>query len=77
MKKNITLISMFRHYDRTRKTILKIDSSNYVNDEVLFQQDDNKVLHSVIFFSKSMLSVECNYEIYDKKLLIIIKCLKH
>ena len=77
MKKNITLISVLCHYDRTQKTILKTDSSNYVNDEILSQQDDNEVLHSVTFFSKSILSVECNYEIYDKKLLIIIKCLKH
>ena len=77
MKKNITSISVLRHYDRTWKTILKIDSSNYVNDEVLSQQDDDEVLHSVTFFSKSMLSVKCNYKIYDKKLLIIIKCLKH
>ena len=77
MKKNITSISVLRHYDRTQKTILKINSLNYVNNEVLSQQDDNKVLHSVIFFSKSILSVKCNYKIYDKKLLIIIKCLKH
>ena len=24
-----------------------------------------------------MIFVECNYEIYDKKFLIIIRCLKH
>ena len=77
IKKNITSISVLRHYDRTRKTILKIVSLNYVNDEILSQQDDNEVLHSVTFFSKSMLLVKCNYKIYDKKLLIIIKCLKH
>ena len=68
---------MLCYYDQTRKTILKIDLLNYVNDEILFQQDDDKVLHLVTFFSKSILLVECNYEIYDKKLLIIIKYLKH
>ena len=77
IKKNITSILVLRHYDRTWKIILKIDSSNYVNNKVLSQQDDDEVLHSVTFFNKSMLLVECNYEIYDKKLLIIIKCLKH
>ena len=77
MKKNITSISVLCHYDRTWKTILKIDSSNYVNNEILSQQDNNEVLHLVTFFSKSILLVECNYEIYDKKLLIIIKYLKH
>ena len=68
---------MLRHYDRTQKTILKIDLLNYVNNKILSQQDDDKVLHLVTFFSKNMLSVKYNYEIYDKKLLIIIKCLKH
>ena len=77
MKENITSVLVLCHYDRTRKTILKTDSSDYVNGEVLSQQDNDGVLHSVTFFSKSMLSVECNYEIYDKELLIIIKCLKH
>ena len=55
MKKNITSILVFRYYDRTQKTILKIDSSDYVNDKILSQQDDDEVLHSVTFFSKSIL----------------------
>ena len=77
IKKNITSISVLCHYDRTRETILKIDSSNYVNDKVLFQQNDDEVLHSVTFFNKSMLLIEYNYKIYDKKVLIIIKYLKY
>ncbi len=31
----------------------------------------------MIFYSKNMIFAECNYEIYDKELLIIIRCLKH
>ena len=31
------------------------------------------MLRSIIFMSQKMLSIECNYEIYDKKLLIIIR----
>ena len=30
-----------------------------------------------MFYNKSMISVKCNYHIYDKKLLIIICCFKH
>ena len=44
---------------------------------MLSQYDDEKMLHLVVFYSRNMISVECNYEIYDKKLLIIIRCLKH
>ncbi len=50
---------------------------NYVNDEVLSQYDDENILHSIIFYSKNIIFAECNYEIYDKELLIIIHCLKH
>ncbi len=60
------------HFDQICDFILEIDSFNYVNDEVLFQYDDKDVLHSIVFYSKNMSSAECNYEIYDKKLLIII-----
>jgi hypothetical protein len=34
----------------------------------------NDELHFVIFFSKNLVSIECNYEIYDKKLLTIMRC---
>ena len=77
LKTIITSTFVLYHYVKEKKTILKIDFSNYVNEEVLSQYDDNKFLHSIAFYSKNMLSVECNYEIYDKKFLTIIKCLKH
>ncbi len=72
MKKCMTETSILHHFDQTHETILKTNSFNYVNDEVLFQYDDEEVLHLIAFYSKNMSSAECNYEIYDKKLLIII-----
>ena len=77
LKKQMIETSILRHYDRNRKTILKIDFSNWCLDEVLSQYDDDEVLHSIAFFNKKIISAECNYEIYDKKLLVIIRCLKH
>ena len=68
---------MFRHFDCNKKIILKIDIFDYVNDEMLFQYDDEKIFHFEIFFDKNIMSIKCNYEIYDKELLIIIRCLKH
>ena len=46
-------------------------------NDVLFQYSDDSSLHSVIFYSKNILLIECNYHIYDKELLVIIKCLKN
>jgi hypothetical protein len=35
---------------------------------------ENDELHLVTFFSKNLVSIECNYEIYDKELLTIVRC---
>ncbi len=77
MKKCMIKTSILRHFDQTHETILEIDSFNYVNNEVLSQYDDEEVLHSIVFYSKNMFFAECNYEIYDKKLLIIIWAFEH
>ncbi len=77
MKRCMTETSILCHFDQTCDFILEIDSFDYVNDEVLFQYDDEDVLHSIVFYSKNMSSAECNYEIYDKELLIIIRAFEH
>ncbi len=73
----MTIVFVLKHFDSIREAILKTNFSNYVNDEVLSQYDDEDILHPMIFYSKNMILAECNYEIYDKELLIIIRCLKH
>ena len=73
----IIIIFVLRYYIKFKKTILKIDFSNYVNKNVLYQYNDDELLHFVVFYNKNMLLIKCNYEIYDKKLFVIIKYLKH
>lgn len=52
---------------------IKVDSSNYATETVLSQElkTDGK-WHLVVFFSKSLSSIEYNYKIHDKKILVII-----
>ncbi len=77
LKQQVITAFVLKHFNLIREAILKTDFLNYVNDEVLFQYDDEDILHSMIFYSKNMILAKCNYEIYDKELLIIIRCLKH
>ncbi len=77
MKRCMTETFILRHFDQICDFILEINSFNYVNDEVLSQYDDENVLHSIVFYSKNMFFAECNYKIYDKKLLIIIQVFEH
>ena len=60
------------HFNPSKECHVETDSSDYVSAGVLFQEDDNEILHPVAYFSKRMVSAECNYEIYDKELLAII-----
>jgi len=73
----MTEVSILCHFDQNRKIILEINSFNYVNDDILSQYDDEETLHSMIYYSKNLSLAECNYEIYDKKLLAIICVFKH
>ncbi len=77
MKKRMTEASILRHFDQNRKTILETDSFDYVNDDILSQYDDEETLHPMIYYSKNLSLAECNYEIYDKKLLAIIRAFEH
>jgi len=77
LKQQMTTALILKHFNSIKEVILKTNFLNYINDEVLSQYDDEDILHSMIFYSKNMISAECNYKIYDKELLTIIQCLKH
>jgi len=77
IKKWMTEAFILRHFNQNKKTILETDSFNYVNDDILSQYDDKETLHLMIYYSKNLSLAECNYKIYDKKLLIIIQAFKH
>jgi hypothetical protein len=55
---------------------VETDASDYVSAGVLFQYDDEGILHPVAFFSKKYSPVECNYEIYNKELMAIVYTFK-
>ena len=63
-------------FDLNYETVIEADSLKYVIDDLLEQYNDNNVLQSCAFFFKKNLSTKCNYEIYNKKLLIIMLCLR-
>jgi hypothetical protein len=63
-------------YDYNKKTVLKTNASDWAFGNMLFQPGDDGVLRLVAYFSAKHTAAECNYEIYNKELLAIIKCLK-
>jgi hypothetical protein len=74
LKRTIIETSILVHFDSKKQTYIKSDSFDFVFANVLSQMKKNDKLHSVTFFFKNLVSIECNYEIYDKELLTIMRC---
>ena len=75
-KKVFTFKIILCHYNSDHKIVIKINALNYVFKNILFQYDENEILHSIIYFLKKHNSIKCNYEIYDKELIIIVCAFK-
>ena len=56
--------------------IVETDASDWASGGVLSQRGDDGFLHPIAYFSSKHSAQECNYEIYDKELLAIIKSLE-
>ncbi len=74
LKRTIIKALILTHFDLKKQIYIKNDSFDFVFAEVLSQMKEDDELHSVTFFSKNLASIECNYEIYDKELLTIVRC---
>ena len=74
LKTAFTTAPVLRHFDNDRQIIVEMDASDFVSAGVLSQYDDDGILHPVAFFSKKHSPAECNYEIYDKELMAIVRC---
>jgi len=61
--------------DSEKLYILETDVSDYAMEGILGQKINEK-FHPVVFYSRKFTDAEFNYEIHDKKLLIIIAILK-
>ncbi len=74
LKKQVIEAFVLSYFSSELKIFLKSDTSDYVSVEVLFQKENDDFIKSITYFSKTLFFAECNYEIYDKKLLTIIRC---
>lgn len=66
---------MLAYFDPRKKTILETDASDWASRGILSQYGEG-ILHPVAYFSAKHRPQECNYEIYDKELLAVVKALE-
>ena len=69
----VTKAPILVYYKYGLKTILETNFLNYVNSGVYFQLGKDRLLYPVAFFFKNLNPTKCNYQIYDKELLAIIR----
>ncbi len=72
LKEAFSKAPILAHYDPSLKTWVETNASDFVVTEILSQMHDD-VLKPVVYFSQKLTSAKCNYMIYDKKLLAIVK----
>jgi hypothetical protein len=65
-----------RHCDHERELIIEMDVSDNVTVGVSPQSETEEVFDSVEYHSKIHSPAECNYAIYDRELMAIIKTLE-
>jgi len=62
--------------DLDKKFRVETDASNYATGEVLSMKCSNELWRLVVFISKSLSDTERNYEIHDKEMLAVVRCLE-
>ena len=62
-------------FDNTRETVLEINVSTWCIGGILFQYID-RIVRPCVYYYKKNLPIACNYEIYDKEMLAIIRYLE-
>lgn len=67
------MVIVMTHYKQILRTIVETDSYDNISSRVFSSLDKDELLYIVAFFPKNLNSAECNYEIYDKELLAIIR----
>jgi hypothetical protein len=76
LKKAFITAPALRTYDWSLKTVVEVDASNWASGGCLSQVGPDGELYPVAYFSAKHSAQECNYDIYDKELLAIIKALE-
>jgi len=76
LKTSFTTAPILYRFNHNRDIVVETDASDFVSTAVLSQYNDEGTLHSGAFFSMKHSPAECNYEIYDKELMAIVRAFK-
>ena len=72
----LTHAPILAHNDRKKAVTIETDALKYVTAGIISHIGDDGFLRPIAFRSKSMSKSECNYDMHDKELLVIILALE-
>ena len=73
--RRLTIAPILAIFDLEREAILKTNTSNYAIGVCLTQKGNDSKIRIVAFYAHKMIGSELNYDIYNKKLLIVVEAL--
>ena len=77
MKQAFLAVDFLAQFDLDWLAVVETDILNYTLGECLSQLDPKiDILYSVAFYSRKLIDIKKWYEIYNKEMLAIVKCLK-
>jgi hypothetical protein len=75
LKARLSGSEILHHYDPALQSMIEIDASDGVVARIISQLHRDGEWYPIAYFSKTMAPTECNYNIYDKEMLAIVKSL--
>jgi len=76
LKRVFTIKLVLAALDLDKKFRVEANASNYATGEVLSMKYSDEMWRPVTFISKSLSNTERNYEIYNKEILVVVRCLE-
>ena len=76
LKRVFTTKLVLAALDLDKKFRVEANESNYATGEVLSMKCSDEMWRPVTFISKSLSNTERNYEIYNKEILAVVRCLE-
>jgi len=73
LKEAFTTAPILIHFDFDKKMVVETDGSDIASAGILSQPGSDRLLHPIAFFSKKLTPAECNYNIYDKELMAVVR----
>jgi len=73
LKETFTTAPILIHFDFDKEIVVETDASDIASAGILSQLGLDGLRHPIAFFSIKHTPAECNYDIYDKALMAVVR----